>query len=650
MKSSVALACSAAIQVWASHDGPLVEIPFGQVRGVWSTKNGGMRVFRGIPYAKPPVGDNRWRPPTAHSGWAGVLDASDFGPSCVQPSCWVSENVSRLSEDCLTINVLAPKLAKKSAVVVYFHAGEFHCGSSNDAESNWPQLVKDDIVFVSFNYRVGVFGYLGADELRTRDPRGGTGNYGMLDQRFAIKWVKDNIAAFGGDPSRITIAGESSGGTSVAYHLLTGGGAPTNQFARAILQSPGLTQVKSMPDATENFEWTLAALRSFNSPSCARAPGYAGFKSVMLNTIANDTVLRTSFTDTFADAEEWCDHNPECLGFTQNFDKHSTIYVNNANFYVFDLEAFVGAQATVTYIKKGPSDKQQRMDCLLNADAFLLNSLTLAMPRDDTFQTDAWGPVVDGVDLKDSLMNLLNKGDIPQGVDIMVGSNLDEGTEFMALTPPLECNATASDFKKWAETFYGSALGSAVPMMYPAEELQRPLPACGLGGNDTGDLTGEEAQYFNAAMRTAGDAAIRCPSLRLAENAPGAAFVYYFTMTPKLSVNFPNTSNFGAFHGAEVPFVFGDDFELQPGAERKLSKAMGCLWSSFAQTGNPSNGACGSNSWPTWTPYENNADGSGKNFLELGSELKMRPLLDMVQRRCDFFLGGRGVANISVYV
>jgi len=207
----------------------LVHTVSGPVRGV-QVDGGRLRAFRGIPYAAPPVGDARWRPPAVHPGWTSVLDASDFGPSCFQPQCWVSENITHMSEDCLTINILGPPAPTPLPVIVYFHAGEFHCGSSNDAESNQPQFARE-VLFVSMNYRVGPFGFLAADELRSRHPQNGTGNYGLLDQRLALEWVHKNIASFGGDPTQVTIMGESSGGTSVAYHLTVGGSAPTTGTA-----------------------------------------------------------------------------------------------------------------------------------------------------------------------------------------------------------------------------------------------------------------------------------------------------------------------------------------------------------------------------------------------------------------------------------
>ena len=209
------------------------------------------RVFRGIPYAKPPIRDFRFRPPVPVNAWSpAVIDATDFGSSCIQPvsnvtdkkthtwhleGAWNTINVSHVSEDCLTLNVYSPPPppdGTKLPVMLYHHAGEFHLGSSNDKENNWPYF-SDKVVLVTANVRLGAFGFLASDTLRSRSANNGTGNYGMLDQRAVMAWVKAHISAFGGDDERITIFGESSGGTSVAWHLVSPPSHP--YFHKAIL-------------------------------------------------------------------------------------------------------------------------------------------------------------------------------------------------------------------------------------------------------------------------------------------------------------------------------------------------------------------------------------------------------------------------------
>ena len=176
--------------------------------------------FRGIPFAKPPTGDLRWRPPVPYGPWSpATLDATRFGPPCLQSrdGGWATvEGVANASEDCLFLNVVAPRPPANGTargthpVIVYFHAGEFHYGAASDKESDWP-FFAPDTVLVSAASRLGPFGYLASESLRARSPTNGTGSYGMLDQRLVLQWVREHIGAFGGNASNVALMGESSG-------------------------------------------------------------------------------------------------------------------------------------------------------------------------------------------------------------------------------------------------------------------------------------------------------------------------------------------------------------------------------------------------------------------------------------------------------
>ena len=152
--------------------------------------------------------------------------------------------------------------------MLYLHAGEFDYGAASDRESDWP--FSQDVVFVSPNSRIGVLGYLASDELRGRTADKSTGNFGLADQRLALEWVQANVGAFGGNASNVMIMGESSGGTSVAAHLVLP--QSWGLFHKAALESPGLTQVKSMQAAELNFQFVRDALLATKSKGCARAP------------------------------------------------------------------------------------------------------------------------------------------------------------------------------------------------------------------------------------------------------------------------------------------------------------------------------------------------------------------------------------------
>jgi para-nitrobenzyl esterase len=205
-----------------------VTIDGGAVRGV--AVPGGY-VFRGLPYAAPPVGDLRWRAPQPAAGWAGVRDATRFAPSCPQPPNPALTGPA--SEDCLYLNVYTPTLSGGGLpVLVWIHGGRFTLGAGRDYDAT--KLAADGIVVVTINCRLGVLGFLAHPALASR-PGGPSGNYGLMDQQAALRWVQDNIRPFGGDPRNVTIAGQSSGGTSVLVHLVSRGSR--GLFHRAIVQS-----------------------------------------------------------------------------------------------------------------------------------------------------------------------------------------------------------------------------------------------------------------------------------------------------------------------------------------------------------------------------------------------------------------------------
>lgn len=220
----------------AARSGPVVEAPAGAVRG---EARGDLNVFRGLPYAAPPVGPRRWRPPAPAAPWEGIREATRFGPACHQPrprpGGLYSEELPQLSEDCLTLNIWTPAGARSAPVMVWIHGGALARGASHEGIYDGAALARRGVVVISINYRLGVLGYLAHPELSVESPHGVSGNYGLLDQIEALRWVRRNIAAFGGDPGRVTIAGESAGALSVMYLMA----APDARglFHKAILQS-----------------------------------------------------------------------------------------------------------------------------------------------------------------------------------------------------------------------------------------------------------------------------------------------------------------------------------------------------------------------------------------------------------------------------
>jgi len=198
--------------------GPVVESPAGKVEGV---AGDGVVAFKGIPYAQPPVGAARWTAPKPLAKWSGTRAATEFGAACMQPQPRVNsiyaDPPAKTSEDCLTLNVWAPKGAKNLPVLVWIHGGALTSGASSETVYDGSHLAGQGLVVVSINYRMGVFGYFAHPALSAESPDGVSGNYGLLDQIESLRWVKRNIAAFGGDAGNVTIAGESAGALSVMY-------------------------------------------------------------------------------------------------------------------------------------------------------------------------------------------------------------------------------------------------------------------------------------------------------------------------------------------------------------------------------------------------------------------------------------------------
>jgi para-nitrobenzyl esterase len=205
----------------------VVRVDGGLLAGEFTGDDQVVRVYRGIPYAAAPVGELRWRPPQPVVPWQGVRSAVEFGPACLQPPQEVEVGAPRVvenqSEDCLFLNVwtAARSSEERRPVMVWIHGGSFQRGEGSGLYYDGEALARKGVVVVTFNYRLNVFGFLAHPELSRESEHGVSGNYGILDQVAALRWVQRNIAAFGGDPTRVTIFGESAGSWSVCYLMAT---------------------------------------------------------------------------------------------------------------------------------------------------------------------------------------------------------------------------------------------------------------------------------------------------------------------------------------------------------------------------------------------------------------------------------------------
>lgn len=292
-----------------------VNAPAGKMEG---RLEGKVRVFKGIPFALPPVGAARWKPPAAMPKWSGVKRALDFGAACWQPKPTLSNIYTRdpmpMSEDCLTLNIWTSVGAHNAPVFFWIYGGALVGGASREPTYNGTRFAEQGVIVVSINYRLGVLGWLAHPELSAESPDGVSGNYGLLDQIEALRWVKRNIAAFGGDAANVTIAGESAGALSVMY--LMAAPAARGLFAKAIAESAYMIAVPELkeksygqPSAEESgvklaaalHAPNLAALRGMDGATLSEAApktGYAPWPTI------DEHVLPRQLVDVFDKGEQ----------------------------------------------------------------------------------------------------------------------------------------------------------------------------------------------------------------------------------------------------------------------------------------------------------------------------------------------------------
>ncbi|MFI5098616.1 MAG: carboxylesterase/lipase family protein [Candidatus Acidiferrales bacterium] len=227
-----------ALSAWAANPADEVKVETGKLQGT-TNEDHSVRMFKGIPFAAPPVGDQRWKAPQPAANWSGVRQADKFGSACLQTNVFgdIYFRDAQPSEDCLTLDIWIPAkpASTKIPVMVWFYGGGFVAGSASEPRYDGENLAKKGVIIVNANYRLGVFGFFSYPELSKESGHNASGNYGLLDQVAALQWVVKNIAAFGGDPRNITIAGESAGSLSVS--ALMASPLSRNLFQKAIGES-----------------------------------------------------------------------------------------------------------------------------------------------------------------------------------------------------------------------------------------------------------------------------------------------------------------------------------------------------------------------------------------------------------------------------
>jgi len=474
--------------------GPVVQIADGErLLGVRFEGDPGVMVFKGVPYAAPPVGAGRWRPPAPLVPREGVQLATDYGSACVQrPGNIVFyrdiaevlgtdpalvPDLELTSEGCLFLNLWTTDLepATPRPVMIWIHGGSNVAGSGAEPPYDGSDLARRGAVVITFNYRLGVFGFLAHPALTAESEHASSGNYGLLDQVALLEWVQRNVACFGGDPDRVTIFGESAGATDVTY--LMSSPLARDLFHRAVVQSGG----------------------------------YA---------VASETSL--------ADAEAVGERLVGILGF------------DDADDVLEDMRS-VGAEELLRITHESEIGR--------------VNS-----------------PVVDGWVLEDGPGRVFEKG-AQAAVPLLAGFNADEWTTMRRYWPEV----TVADLEQGLRARYGGLAGRASEL-YPAE-------------------TDGEAVLAADALLT--DLYFACPTRYIADRMArvgAAAFFYTFARV----VPSPGGEELGAFHGAEVPYVFDslarETWVPRNEVDEKIADAMADYWVRFAATGNP-NGE-GAVEWP----------------------------------------------------
>jgi para-nitrobenzyl esterase len=483
--------------LYGATSGPQVKTASGVVEG---QDDGAVHAFLGIPYAAPPVGDLRWKPPAAAAKWDGVRKATEFGLHCMQGKVYGDMNFRDAggSEDCLTLNVWVPakSAAAKLPVMVWIYGGGFVAGTTSEARQDGTHLAQQGVIVVSMNYRLGVFGFFVHPELAKESGRNAAGNYGLLDQVAALHWVHDNIAAFGGDPGNVTIFGESAGSFSVSAQM-------------ASPLTKGLFQ-KAIGESGAAFH---SGGLSFEPRSVREEKDFSAVSAK--------------------------------LGVSK----------------LADLRAL-------------PAQK------LLAA---------FSPPQSQGFD---FGPDVDGYFLPEPVPAIFAAGK-QNDVPLLAGWNHDEGSFEIAFSPQ---KPTADSLKATAQKEFGDK-GAEFLKLYPS---------------------GTPEQTLRSAQDFAGDQFIAFSTWDWMESQSKTGkqpiYRYRFDLGPPSD---PKVSQLGAYHSAEIEYVFGQ-LDSKAGVawraeDRQLSQEMQKYWANFARSGDPNGPGL-----PKWPAYST-GDGWQVMFLDAKS-------------------------------
>lgn len=499
-----------------SQEENVVEVTGGCIRGATS---GSLHTFFGVPYAAPPTEGLRWKPPSQPIAWSGVRDANAVPKACPQISPVLTGRTLDWDEDCLYLNVWTPSLDgnAKLPTMVWIHGGGLVNGSGGESIYSGKYLSeKGQVVLVTINYRLAQLGYLGHPALAA-EQGGRSGNYGLLDQIAALTWVQANIARFGGDPTKVTVFGESAGALSTC--ALMASPRASGLFQRAIMES-------------------------------GACPAYSTY--VRPETTAAGT----------EGSEEQGVRYATALGCGNDGSTLACMRAKTPTEVLSALPAVVGILS----------------------------------------QGESYGFTVEGDTLPDTLDARTASGAFNK-VPTLLGTNADEGTIFVAMTP------VASDvaYRAYVHAAFPGAKGDAVLEQYPSASYATPKAAL-------------------AALVT--DAVFACPARRKARDLVkylADVYLYQFSEVP----SYAGALGLGAFHASELDFVFGTlrdrTIAMPTPEELTLSDAMMGAWSRFAKSADPSDGSV------AWPKYDLAGDAS------FAWATPIAPVIGLKKEKCDFW-------------
>jgi para-nitrobenzyl esterase len=474
------------LALFGASSAPRVKTTLGTVEG---KEDGPVHAFLGIPYAAPPVGNMRWKPPAPAAKWTGVRQATEFGAHCMQGAVF-GDMVFRDaggSEDCLTLNIWTPAKASaaKLPVMVWIYGGGFVAGTTSEARQDGTNLAQQGVIVVSMNYRLGIFGFFVHPDLAKESGRNAAGNYGLLDQVAALHWVHDNIAAFGGDPANVTIFGESAGSFSVSAQMASP--LAKGLFQKAIGESGG-----AFYSAGLSFE-----ARSLREEKDVKA-----------------------------------------------------------------VSTKLGA-STLAELRAIPAQKM--------LDAF-------APPQSPGFD---FGPDVDGYFLPEPVPAIFAAGK-QNDVPLLAGWNHDEGSFEIPDSPQ---KPSADSLKAMAQKEFGEKAGEFLKL-YPSDTAEQAF-------RSTEDFAGDRFIAFSTWQWMESHA----------KTSKHPIYRYRFDLGPPAD---PKAPQMGAYHSAEIEYVFGQ-LDSKAGIawraeDRELSAEMQKYWANFARSGDP-NGP-GLAKWPVYSAAE----------------------------------------------